>query len=166
MNRDDDLARIKRQEELLHFPAFNVDQAWSLGSQLRSWADDRQWPIVIDIRRFDMPLFFAAMAGSAPDNVDWVRRKTNVVQRFHRSSYGFGLELQAKGTTLEERFGLSLADYAAHGGGFPLTVTGAGIIGSITVSGLPQRDDHNLVVRAICGALGKAERDFMLASAE
>jgi uncharacterized protein (UPF0303 family) len=31
------------------------------------------------------------------------------------------------------------------------------VVGSVTVSGLPQRDDHNLVVEALCAMLG---RDF------
>jgi uncharacterized protein (UPF0303 family) len=78
----------------------------------------------------------------------------NVVARFHRSSYGLGLELQQKNTTLADRFGLVLTDFAAHGGSFPVAVAGSGVIGSIAVSGLPQRDDHELVVEALCGELG------------
>jgi uncharacterized protein (UPF0303 family) len=34
-------------------------------------------------------------------------------------------------------------------------VAGTGIIGAITVSGLTQREDHNLVVEALCLALKK-----------
>jgi len=37
-------------------------------------------------------------------------------------------------------------DYATHGGGFPIFLVGTGCIGAITVSGLPERDDHMLVV--------------------
>ena len=47
-----------------------------------------------------------------------------------------------------------MADYATDGGSFPLNVEGAGVVGSVTVSGLPQRDDHNLVVEAL-SVLGK-----------
>jgi len=79
------------------------------------------------------------------------------VARFHRSSYSVGMTLKVKGTTLLERYGLLVADYAADGGSFPLIVENAGIVGSVTVSGLPQRDDHNLVVEALCALLG---RDF------
>ena len=49
-----------------------------------------------------------------------------------------------------DRYNLPDADYAAHGGCFPIHVIGAGIIGAVTVSGLPQREDHNLAVEAIC----------------
>jgi uncharacterized protein (UPF0303 family) len=60
-----------------------------------------------------------------------------------------------KETTLLERYGLPVAEYAAAGGSFPLHVEGAGIVGAVTVSGLPQRDDHELVVEALCAMLGK-----------
>jgi uncharacterized protein (UPF0303 family) len=34
-------------------------------------------------------------------------------------------------------------------------VAGAGVIGSVAVSGMPQRDDHQLVVEALCAVLGQ-----------
>ena len=114
----------------------------------------RNAPVVIDVRRFGQLLFFCAMAGSTPDNAEWARRKSNVVARFHRSSYGLGLELQQKNTTLPERFGLVLTDFAAHGGSFPVAIAGSGVIGSVAVSGLPQRPDHEFVVEALCHELG------------
>lgn len=145
----DDIALIARQETLLVFDAFDEDVAWRLGGLLRGWALAERAPVVVDVRRLDRPLFFAALPGSTPDNVEWIRRKVNVVTRFGRSSYGLGLELTRDATTLEKRYGLSLADYAAHGGGFPITVRGVGILGCVTVSGLPQRQDHAMVVRAL-----------------
>ena len=41
-----------------------------------------------------------------------------------------------------------------HGGGFPITLAGTGCIGAVTVSGLPQREDHSLVVEALAHVLG------------
>jgi uncharacterized protein (UPF0303 family) len=151
----EDLGQIARQESELHFENFNENTAWKLGSRLRDLATSRELPIVIDIRRFHQPLFYCALPGASPDNAEWARRKANVVARFHRSSYGLGLELLHKNTSLLDKFGLHLADFAAHGGGFPLTVAGTGVIGSVTVSGLPQRDDHQLVVEVLCTELNQ-----------
>ena len=122
----------------------------------------RNHPVVIDVRRFGQPhqpLFYSALAGTTPDNARWVERKTNVVARFHRSSYAVGLSLAESGRSFSERYSLPDADYAAHGGSFPLHVAGTGVIGSLTVSGLPQREDHNLVVEALCLELGR-DYDF------
>ena len=106
------------------------------------------------------PPFWAAallrgVAGTTPDNVEWVRRKGNVMARFHRSSYAIGREMEEKKSNLFDRYGLPVADYACHGGSFPLRVVGAGVIGSVTVSGLPERADHQLAVEALCAELGR-----------
>jgi uncharacterized protein (UPF0303 family) len=149
----EDLTTIARQEAELHLPRFDHDTAWRLGLNLRGLAISRNQSVVIDIRRFGQPhqqLFYTALAGTTPDNPRWVQRKINVVSRFHRSSYAIGLTLEQNGRTFSERYGLPDADYAPHGGCFPIHVDSAGIVGSITVSGLPQRDDHNLVVEALC----------------
>ena len=154
----EDLAAIARQEAELHFQRFDHDTAWRLGVTLRELALARNQSVVIDIRRFGQPhqpLFYTALAGTTPDNPRWVQRKSNVVARFHRSSYAIGLALTQSERTFAERYNLPDADYAAHGGSFPLHVEGAGIIGSLTVSGLPQRDDHNLVIEALCLELNR-----------
>jgi uncharacterized protein (UPF0303 family) len=142
------------QERELHLPRLDAQMAWDLGTRLKSMAEERGLSLVIDVRRFGQPLFYAALEGTTPDNPEWVRRKSNVVARYHCSSYGMGLNLKMKGQALEER-GHSIADFAAHGGSFPLHVEGAGIVGSVTVSGLPQRADHELVVEALCSMLGR-----------
>jgi uncharacterized protein (UPF0303 family) len=161
LNRNaEDRAHIDMQEQQLVFPSFDAHTAWSLGSRLRAMAVERGHSLVIDIRRFGSPaqqLFFAALPGTTPDNARWVQRKSNVVARFHRSSYSVGLHLASQSTTINAKYALPEEDYATHGGAFPLSVVGAGIIGSITVSGLPQRADHELVVEAICLEL---KRDY------
>lgn len=163
MDLSEDLAIIANQEQRLKFPAFDENSAWKMGCRLRDMALARSAPLVIDIRRFGELLFFCALAGSTPDNADWARRKSNVVARFHRSSYGLGLELQQKNTNLADRFGLVLTEFAAHGGCFPIAITGSGVIGSVAVSGLPQRADHELVVEALCGELGYDYGELRLA---
>ena len=150
--REDDLAAITTQERELCFTRFDEEVAWNLGSRLRTMGVARKAGIVIDVRRFTQPLFYCALAGTSPDNVEWVRRKSNLVARFHRSSYALGIEM---GAHLFEKYALPVSDFAAHGGSFPICVQGSGVIGSVTVSGLPQRTDHELVVEALCVELGK-----------
>ena len=146
----DDLAKLALQERVLVLQHFDFDVAWRIGMTLRDLAFQRKLGIVVDLRRFGQPLFYCAMDGSTPNNVEWVRRKSNVVAHFLRSSYAMGLELRQRESDLLEKHGLPFADYAAHGGSFPIRVEHAGIIGSVTVSGLPQREDHELVVEALC----------------
>jgi uncharacterized protein (UPF0303 family) len=162
MGFSEDLDRIAQQERELQLPRLDASVAWALGARLRAMAEERSLAVVIDVRRFGQPLFYAALEGTTPDNAEWVRRKSNVVARFHRSSYAVGLKLKSKNETLADQQGLSLADYATHGGSFPLTVVGAGVVGSVTVSGLPQRADHELVVEALCGLLGRDFRELQL----
>jgi uncharacterized protein (UPF0303 family) len=155
MTIQEDLARVALQEQELQFASFDEETAWRLGSRLRAMAVERDFKIVIDVRRFGQPLFYTALAGTAPDNVEWVRRKGNLTARFLRSSYAIGLELEEKKSNLFDRYGLAVADYASHGGCFPLRMVQAGVIGSVTVSGLPQRADHELAVEALCAELGR-----------
>jgi uncharacterized protein (UPF0303 family) len=162
MGFSEDLERIGLQERELRLPRLDARLAWELGTRLKAMAEERGLSLVIDVRRFGQPLFYAALEGTTPDNPEWVRKKSNVVARFHRSSYGFGLNLKMKNVTLHERYGLPVADYAADGGGFPLHVEAAGVVGSVTVSGLPQRADHELVVEALCGMLGRDYAELKL----
>jgi uncharacterized protein (UPF0303 family) len=162
MGMKEDLERIALQERELVLPRLDAETAWQLGARLRGMAAERGLAVVIDVRRFGQPLFYAAMEGTKPDNVEWVRRKSNVVARFHNSSYVAGLKEKIKNETLLESQGLPVADYATHGGSFPLTVAGAGVVGSVTVSGLPQRADHELVIEALCAMLGRDYAELKL----
>ncbi|WUJ20581.1 heme-binding protein [Micromonospora sp. NBC_00389] len=54
-----------------------------------------------------------------------------------------------RGTTFEEQSHLEAALYAAHGGCFPIILRGTSPVGTVTVSGLPQLDDHRLVIEAL-----------------
>jgi uncharacterized protein (UPF0303 family) len=162
METNDDLELIAIQERELSLPQFDEEIAWALGTRLRELAFARHLPVAIEVRRQGQLLFHSALAGATPDNAEWIRRKSNSVGRFHRSSYAIGLDLSESKSTLSEKFELSGVDHAAHGGSFPLRVTAAGYVGSITVSGLPQRADHELVVEALCLHLGRDYQQLKL----
>ncbi len=148
-----EIAALKSQEGVLVFETFTEETALKLGLTLAEIARDGALPIVIDIRTPDRTLFHLAMPGSGPNNDNWARRKSNTALMFQESSLLVGTRLRAKPETLE-RHGLAAADYADAGGSFPIRVKGVGVIGAVTVSGLPQVEDHALVVRALTAMLG------------
>ncbi|MGV9554945.1 heme-degrading domain-containing protein [Streptomyces sp. NPDC003522] len=143
------LEELQAQERRLVFQRFTFDDAWALGSLLVELARERQAPVAVDIHRAGQQLFHAALPGSAPDNDAWIARKRRVVERYGASSYRVGSRHRAKGTTFEESSRLDPDTYAAHGGSFPITVEGVGVVGAVTVSGLPQLEDHRFVVEAL-----------------
>ncbi|WP_018544898.1 heme-degrading domain-containing protein [Streptomyces sp. LaPpAH-108] len=143
------VADLEAQERRLVFRAFTCDDAWALGSLLVELGRERQAPIAIDIHRAGQQLFHAALPGSTPDNDAWIVRKRRVVERYGAASYLVGSRFRAKGTTFEDSSRLDPDQYAAHGGSFPITIDGVGVVGSVTVSGLPQLEDHRLVVEAL-----------------
>jgi uncharacterized protein (UPF0303 family) len=140
---------LEAQERRLVLPRFTHEDAWALGSLLVDLARERNAPVAVDIRRGAQQLFHAALPGSTPDNDAWIDRKRRVVERYASSSYLVGARFRAKGTTFEDSSRLDPDHYAAHGGSFPLAVEGAGVIGTVTVSGLPQLEDHAMVVEAL-----------------
>lgn len=143
------MEEIDRQEKELVFDSFTYDEAFELGSLFYEEAKKQNLPIVIDIVRNTQQLFHAALPGSSADNDQWIIRKNRVVTRFGRSSFYIRNKLAASCRTIEESFHLSEFEYAPNGGAFPLTIRNVGVVGTITVSGLAQEDDHAFVVSTI-----------------
>lgn len=143
------LEELARQEQSLQLSSFSNGDALDLGLRLVERARELGKAVTVDISRNGHQLFHHAMEGTTPDNADWVRRKNNVVQRYGHSSYHVGTQYRCKGKTFEADSGANPADYAAHGGAFPLIIRGTGVIGTVTVSGLPQKEDHDLVTSVL-----------------
>ena len=146
---EDTLKELRQQEEEIQFASFTHDTALAVGMALLQEARKRGKAVAIDITRSGQQLFHFAMAGTTVDNGEWIKRKNNVVNRFGHSSYHVGIFLKNAGQTIEEKYLVSSSDYAAHGGAFPLIIRNVGIVGTITVSGLPQQEDHELVVSTL-----------------
>jgi uncharacterized protein (UPF0303 family) len=166
MDVEADIAKIADQEATLVFETFDEATAFAIGSAIRERGLRDKHPIVVDIRTWDRPLFYAALPGSTADNANWARRKRNVVQNFHKSTYRMVLEQQRPDRTFKPGAGLSSADYVLAGGGFPVTVKGAGVIGVIAVSGLPEREDHGVIVEVLAAHLGLDAKALALAAVE
>jgi uncharacterized protein (UPF0303 family) len=146
---DEILEQLLQEELELQFSRFNEETAWELGSQLVERARTQRLPITIDIMRGTHQLFHASLCGTSPDNDEWVKRKVRLVYRFGHSSFYIGQLLKSKGKRIEESYLISETEYAPHGGCFPVIVKDTGVIGTVTVSGLPQEEDHRFVVQAL-----------------
>jgi len=137
------------QESELQFTLFTNADAWEIGNLMVEAAKARSLAITIDISRSNQQLFHYAMPGTNPDNDEWIKRKNRVVGRFFHSSFYMGCYYRNLNTTIEKNSLLAESEFAPHGGAFPLTIKGVGIVGTFTVSGLPQKDDHDFVVSVL-----------------
>ncbi len=147
-----DLAKVAEHERLLQFESFDEATAWELGTRIRAAAVAASAAVFIEVRLGDHCVFCSALPGTTPDNADWARRKRNLVNLLQTSSYAIALEIAAGKDALAIR-GLSVRDYAPAGGCFPVRVKNSGMVGTVTVSGLPMREDHQLVVDTIATML-------------
>ncbi len=146
---DDILKQLLQEEQELQFDKFNEETAWQVGSHLVELALGRGLPVTIDITRGTQQLFHASLRGTSADNDEWIKRKVRLVYRFGHSSFYMGQLLKSKEKSIEQAYLISETEYAPHGGCFPVIVRETGMVGTITVSGLPQEEDHKLVVQAI-----------------
>ncbi len=146
----EDLLKLLLQEEQeIQFDKFNENIAWKIGCLLVEHSVRDSLPVTIDITRGEHQLFHASLKGTSSDNDEWIKRKVRLVYRLGHSSYYIGQLLKSKGKSIEEAYLIPESLYAPHGGCFPVIVKDIGLIGTITVSGLAQEEDHKLVVQAM-----------------
>jgi uncharacterized protein (UPF0303 family) len=155
LNINQRLLQMELEEQELRFAAFSNDTALALGLEIVEEARRGGKRITVAITRAGQQLFLHAMEGTTAENEDWIRRKNNAANHFGSSSWHVACRLRNEGTTMEEKHGLPLADYVGAGGAFPLIVEGEGQIGTITVSGLPDQEDHDLLISALRRYLSK-----------
>ncbi|MEU4494753.1 heme-degrading domain-containing protein [Streptomyces sp. NBC_00210] len=144
-----EIAELEAQEARLTLRRFTHDDAWALGSMLVEMARLREAPVAIGIHRGPQQLFHCALPGSSADNDAWIDLKRRVVERYGESSLLVGSRFRVKGRTFETDSRLDPDTYAAHGGSFPIRIKAVGVVGTITVSGLAQLEDHAMVVEAL-----------------
>jgi len=155
MSFESDMAIVAEQERRCVFKTFDETTARAIGVRIEQLASAEDKPLAIDVRLWNRQLYYYAMPGTSADHPDWIRRKSNFVRRFNRPSYVKMLQNEKAGTIgFAADYGVDDMEVAGHGGSFPIRIEGVGVIGAITVSGVPGRYDHRFVVRAICDHLG------------
>jgi uncharacterized protein (UPF0303 family) len=146
------------QERRLQFTRFDNETAAAIGMAIAARGRRGKLPITIDATRGEQQLFHLALPGTSADNDHWIRGKNKVVYRFGHSSFYIGTLCRAAGRTIDEMYLVDPREYRDHGGAFPVVVRNVGLVGTITVSGLPQEEDHRMVVEAIEKHLAKTGR--------
>jgi len=145
---------LELQENMLQFPHFNRQDAWDMGHVFADIIREKQLPMPVCIRLLSGLIIFQwAGEGANPDNEYWMIRKFRVVRDLEHSSLLCAASFKKKGETAEGR-GLDPHRYAVVGGGFPIRIKGSCLAGVVTVSGLPQFEDHRLLVEGISSYLG------------
>ena len=147
-----DIQSLEAEAARLILPGFDETTALQLGQILTDLA--KGMPVVINIRTAHRTYFHAALPGSQATNDNWARRKGNTALMLGAPSMLVALRYGERKRTLATD-GLAEADYALSGGAVPIRVAGSGLVAVATVSGLPQEEDHALVVRGIEALLAK-----------
>ncbi|MFT8321925.1 MAG: heme-degrading domain-containing protein [Bacillus sp. (in: firmicutes)] len=141
--------QLEQLETELQFEQFTNDDALKLGLLITDYAKETDKAIAIHIERNRVPIFSHLMEGTSEENVFWSYRKKRVVDHYNHSSHYIAKRFEEAGTTHDVSSLLSPSEYQAVGGSFPIRVKGAGVIGSVTVSGLTPQLDHDYVVEGI-----------------
>jgi uncharacterized protein (UPF0303 family) len=149
MNVDKYITLVEKQEEKLQFPHFNRMDAWELGKVFAEEILEKNYALSVNIRLLSgLILFQYAPEGTTLDNESWMARKFNTVREMDASTLLFTLRMKKGKQTLENRVP-EPKRYVTGGGGFPIRIAGAGLIGAVLVSGLPGLQDHNILVECI-----------------
>lgn len=142
------------EEKELVFSSFTQDDAIQLGVMLVENGKKHDCPTAYEIVLNGLVVFRAFPEGTTPNNELWIQRKRNVVELMRMSSLRCFAQMERDGMSFAD-IKLNDDDYAA-GGGFPIRVAGAGVIGCVLISGFPDHmDDHRLAVDTIRAFLNR-----------
>lgn len=143
------LEELIREEEELQFESFSNEMALRIGMEIIDSAKVEGKSVTIDIRIGEQQVFHYACPGTSADNDAWTLRKARIVDRFGHSSFYLEVQLKIAGKTISDCYFLDPSVYAPFNGAFPIRVRGAGVIGSVAVSGLPGDQDHKLITKVL-----------------
>ena len=130
---------------------FDNRLALEMGLAIVNLARSRNQHIAVEISRLHHTIFLYLDDTLPADKHHWLRRKANVAKHFEESSLGVKEDLNNGKMTLAGTFALDDKEYLAKGGAIPLFVKGAGMVATITVSGLQDVEDHQIIIEALQG---------------
>lgn len=140
---------LELQEDILQFSHFTNADAWELGNLLVKEARSRGLTLAIQIRLNNgLIVFQYAFDGVNCYNFRRLDRKNNTVRLMEKSSLYMCMLLEKSNETLQD-LSLSPEEVGFYGGGFPIRLEDAGVIGSIAVSGIGHIQDHDFIIKVL-----------------
>ncbi len=130
---------------------FDNRMAYDMGAKIIALAESRKQQIAVEVCRLHHTVFLYVDENLPMDKHHWLKRKANVARQFEESSLSVKHSLNEKGMSLEKNFGLDEKEFVAKGGAIPVFVNGAGMVATITVSGLKDEEDHAIILEALAG---------------
>ena len=146
------LARIADQERELAVFGFSAEDALRLGEIVTELARAASLPVAVNVTRGAQQAYH--LPGSTSDNDDWIARKIETTRRFGASSLAVRLRSESRPGGFDW---LDPKVYAISGGCVPILLGDGALVGTITVSGLPDTEDHELAIAALRQLLGRPE---------
>lgn len=156
VNLPQTLAALREQERLLRYPErFGAHEALELGCAIAALAEDYDRGIGVRIYREedDLVLFQWMMDDKAARNLTFIEGKRRAALTCGHCSLWAYADHEVSGAWNE------LFDPASGacpvGGAFPVRLAAGEWVATVSLSGLHEGKDHELVVRALCHMLGK-----------
>ena len=143
-----ELPELIEQEEKFVFDHFTQDDALRLGQIMQDICRDYDVSFGCEIYLNGMTVFKSMPEGTGRLNDAWMKRKIETVLLTGWST----MRLWAFHEMIGSKRALSIVpvtDYVAGGGGFPIRVKGAGVIGAIAGSGPGDQIDHEFCIEAL-----------------
>lgn len=150
-----DLESILADERRLQFDDFTNAEGIKLGLALLNAAQTRSLIVAVEVQLINgLSVFHGALDGAQPLFDEFAARKVRTVVRWQHASLFLSRTLARSGRSFVEEFGIEEGTaYTRFGGGFPIAVRGAGIVGAVSVSGLSEEEDHRLVIETLSALL-------------
>ncbi|AQX07281.1 heme-degrading domain-containing protein [Elizabethkingia ursingii] len=136
----------------IELDSFSNRIAFDMGVKIIDLAKSRNQHIAVEVCRLNQTVFLYVDDTLPVDKHNWLRRKANISRQFEESSLSVKNDLKDSNMALEKTFGLDEKDFLAKGGAIPVFIKNGGMIAVITVSGLHDEEDHNIIIEALKGS--------------
>ncbi|HFK5574352.1 heme-binding protein [Elizabethkingia anophelis] len=136
----------------IELDSFSNRIGFDMGVKIIDLAKNRNQHIAVEVCRLNHTIFLYVDDTLPVDKHNWLRRKANIARQFEESSLSVKNDLKEGNMNLERTFGLDEKDFLAKGGAIPIFVKNGGMIAVVTVSGLHDEEDHNIIIEALKGS--------------